>query len=141
EIVEIVEEPIVEPVPMEKPVEKPIVTAPIPTISNIYFDNNRFFIRNDASSTLDQLAIILTNSSDLKLAIHGHADNTHHASNNMTLSNNRAKEAKKYLTNKGISSSRITISKFGEHQPEDNCLDCTETQLQSNRRVEFKLSR
>lgn len=142
-VVEVVEEPVVE----EPVVEEPVVDVPppppppIPSVDNIYFDNNRFFIRQDAKDELDKLAKVMKEMKDLKVEIHGHADHTYLASSNMTLSENRANEAKKYLINKGIDGSRIKTDGFGERKPEVPCSDCTERQLQMNRRVEFKLYR
>jgi len=143
EVEEVVEVPVVEPEPVEEPIEEPVEVAPkaIPTISNIYFDNNRYFIRADAKVELDKLAKTMADMPELKVAIHGHADNTHHSSSNMSLSKNRAKEARKYLMDKGISSSRITYDSYGENKPVVSCDDCSEAQLQKNRRVEFKLTR
>ncbi|MFT7611349.1 MAG: outer membrane protein OmpA-like peptidoglycan-associated protein [Parvicellaceae bacterium] len=143
EVLAIVEEPIEEPIEVLEPVEEPVEVAPkaIPTISNIYFDNNRFFIRADAKGELDKLAATMTEMPELKVAIHGHADNTHHSTTNMSLSKNRAKQARKYLIDKGINSSRVSYDSFGENKPDVKCDDCSEAQLQKNRRVEFKLSR
>ena len=133
EIVELVEEPK-EIEPSENP------PLPDPNVGNIYFDNNRYYIREDAEKNLDYLVEVMKEMPNLLVTLEGHADNTHHAKSNQTLSENRSKEAKKYLVKKGIDNTRISLIGYGETKPDVPCDDCSEEQLQKNRRVEFVLS-
>jgi outer membrane protein OmpA-like peptidoglycan-associated protein len=142
EIKDIVEEPIiqevVEPVKELPEIAEVKVAIEIPTAKNIYFDNNRYSIREDAKPELDKIVDLMIQTPGLKLSIVGHTDQTNVASGNLPLSKKRSHETLKYLVKHGINSGRITTDGFGESQPAVKCKDCTEKQLQQNRRVEFR---
>jgi outer membrane protein OmpA-like peptidoglycan-associated protein len=72
------------------------------------------------------------------LTISGHTDNVGDDNKNMQLSIDRAIAVGKYITDKGIDSSRITTQGFGETKPiADNKTSKGRTE---NRRVEFEIS-
>ena len=139
---EILEEAVVEEI-TETPAEQPTISEvkvpiEIPAAKNIYFDNNRYSIREDAKPELDRIVDLMIQTPELKLSIVGHTDQTDVASGNLPLSKKRSHETLKYLVKHGINSGRITTDGFGESQPAVKCKDCTEKQLQQNRRVEFR---
>ena len=72
------------------------------------------------------------------LKVDCHTDNVGGSSNNQTLSRARARKIRKYLTNAGISKSRITIEGFGDTQPIES--NDTEDGRAKNRRVEIRLN-
>jgi outer membrane protein OmpA-like peptidoglycan-associated protein len=113
---------------------------PDPHVSNIYFDNDKFNIRKDALENLNYLVKVMKEMPNLLVTIEGHADNNYTDTYNQKLSADRSKAAKKHLTNTGIDASRITFVAFGESKPAASCDNCSEEQLQLNRRVEFVLS-
>lgn len=109
-------------------------------VSNIYFDNKQFNLREDAKESLDYLVKIMKEMPNLLVTLEGHADKVDNDKFNQLLSEKRAEETKKYLISKGVENSRISFIGFGESKPDEACEDCTEEQLQKNRRVEFMLS-
>lgn len=135
EIVEVIEEVD----STEGPVEVIPENLPIPHFGNIYFDIDEYFIRNEAKPELEELVAVLKDRPEIKISIEGHADKTWTEAHNQVLSENRAKEVKKYLIKNGVSKDRIKTIGYGENKPDVKCDECTDEQLQMNRRVEFKL--
>jgi len=73
----------------------------------------------------------------VKIQIEGHTDNIGNASDNMKLSENRAKAVVNYLVSKNISITRLTAKGFGATKPiADNS---TEEGRAQNRRTELKV--
>ncbi|SFZ90852.1 OmpA family protein [Flaviramulus basaltis] len=74
----------------------------------------------------------------MTLAINAHTDNKGRDSYNLGLSQKRAVSAVKYLIKNGISKKRLQSNGFGETKPLVDCKnDCSDEDLQANRRVEF----
>ena len=71
----------------------------------------------------------------VKVKIEGHADERGTIEYNQALGQRRAASAKKYLTDLGISGSRISLISYGKEKPA--CTDQTEECWQKNRRAEF----
>jgi len=92
-----------------------------------------------ASSTaeIDRLVDILTKNKSYKMEIAGHTDNVGSKSDNLELSEQRAKAVVDALVMKGISAARLSYKGYGEEQP----LDTNETIIgrQNNRRTTFKI--
>lgn len=85
---------------------------------------------------MNEVAQILKDNPDMKIAIDGHTDNVGTDEYNRTLSYNRADAVKKYFVAKDIDVSRITVTGYGEEQPvADNNAAAGR---QQNRRVEMK---
>jgi outer membrane protein OmpA-like peptidoglycan-associated protein len=98
------------------------------------FDKFNMTVKFDNATMLNKLAAILQEYPDTDVLVVGHTDSTGSSTSNMTLSENRAKAVSNYFINsKGLSSSRFTISWFGEDQPiaDNNTIDGRE----KNRRV------
>ena len=73
----------------------------------------------------------------LKIEISGHTDNVGKPSDNLLLSNNRAKAVVSYLAGKNIAPQRLTASGYGETKPiADNK---SEEGRAMNRRTEMKV--
>lgn len=120
-----------------------IVDGMIIELYNIYFDLDKYFIRSDAVEDLDNLYTLLTKYPNMKGELGAHTDSRASFDYNIKLSENRAKSAVKYLTDKGIAKNRLTWKGYGETQLKNNCadgVDCTEKQHQRNRRIEFKVT-
>jgi outer membrane protein OmpA-like peptidoglycan-associated protein len=63
---------------------------------------------------------------------------------NQALSDERARNARDYLTVKGIAPHRLRLSGKGESQPRNTCLEgvsCSEAEHQQNSRFEVRLRR
>jgi len=111
-------------------------------IENIYYDFDKFTIRNDAKPELDKLVRIM-NENQVNVEIGSHTDCRGPAIYNDKLSQNRAEAAVKYIISSGIDKGRITAKGYGEHQLINKCADgviCTFKEHQANRRTEFKIT-
>ncbi len=104
---------------------------------NIFFASGSAKLLAKSNAALNGVARLLADSTDLKLDIEGHTDNTGSAAINETLSQKRADAVKDYLVKKGADISRITSAGYGPGKPvADNK---TAAGRAKNRRVELKL--
>ena len=142
-----VEKPIPPPVAEEKLVaEQPIVpaapsqpavpqTRPIPELSDVFFDFDRFVIRDDARSGLEANAGLLRSQSGEKILIEGHCDERGTSAYNLVLGERRAQAVAQYLRDLGVPSSQMQITSYGNERP--FCKEHSEACWQSNRRAHF----
>jgi outer membrane protein OmpA-like peptidoglycan-associated protein len=106
-------------------------------LKNIFFDNNRYDLKEASIAELDKIVLLLRDNPTLKILISGHTDNVGKAQDNLALSNNRAQAVIKYLIEKGIEAPRLSFKGFGATQPvADNN---TEEGRAANRRTELKV--
>ena len=110
-------------------------------LSNIYYDFDRWEIREDAEAPLDSLSSILKLNPQLDIQLASHTDCRGEEDYNLDLSQKRAQSVVDYLIDSGIDSSRMNAVGFGESQMKINCVceDCTEEDHQANRRTTFKI--
>ena len=140
-------EPAPEP-PKPAPAPRPAAPPPpaakaekVTTASTVNFDFDRYAIRPDAMSKLDDLVGKLRNVNLEVIIAVGHADRLGSDAYNMKLSVRRADSVKAYLVSKGIAASRIYTEGKGERQPVKDCKGSGKTKeliacLEPNRRVE-----
>ena len=141
-------EPAPEP-PKPAPAPRPAAPPPPPaakaekvtTASTVNFDFDRYAIRPDAMSKLDDLVGKLRSVNLEVIIAVGHADRLGGDAYNMKLSVRRADSVKAYLVSKGIAASRIYTEGKGERQPVKDCKGSGKTKeliacLEPNRRVE-----
>jgi outer membrane protein OmpA-like peptidoglycan-associated protein len=110
---------------------------------NVYFDLDKYNIRQDAIPYLEDLVVLLKNNPTMKGEISAHTDSRASYEYNIQLSNNRARSVYDYLLSRGIKADRLTWRGYGETQLKNDCADgvpCSEAQHQRNRRVEFKVT-
>jgi len=106
-------------------------------LKNIFFETSRYSLLPRSQAELDKLAELMTKNPNMKIEIGGHTDSRGGESENLELSNFRAKEVVEYLSNKGIDASRLTAKGYGESSPvADNETDAGRA---LNRRTEFKV--
>jgi len=125
----------------------PPAAAPANTVSEeelfqqnvhpIFFDYDKYSIRNDAQSTLTQDASFLENHPDIKVVIGGYCDERGSDEYNMALGQNRAQSAKTALVNAGIPAARIRVISYGKEK--QFCTADTDSCYQQNRRDGFAL--
>ncbi len=134
--------------PPEKvvPVTSPLVNCEAAQgalkLENIFYDLDKFFIRNDALPAMHKLLSVLNTYPDLDLKIKSHTDSRASAAYNLKLSNNRANAVITWLVERGIKRSRLTGEYFGKRILVNGCSDgvnCSEDVHQLNRRSEFYL--
>ena len=107
-------------------------------VAPIHFEFNRAEILSSERSLLDRKVAILTANRSIRLRIEGNADERGSDEYNLALGMRRAAEARRYLTERGIDSSRIAIASNGEERPV--CSEHEESCWSRNRRAEFAIS-
>jgi hypothetical protein len=111
-------------------------------IKNIYYDLDKWFIREDAKPPLDNLVRIMKQY-PINVELGSHTDSRASFDYNIELSQKRAEAAVRYLTMNGIDPMRMTAKGYGETMLINNCADgvpCSEAEHQANRRTEFKIT-
>lgn len=111
-------------------------------IDNIYYNFDKYNIRDDAKPELDKLVRIMSEN-PVNVELGSHTDSRGSSAYNDKLSQKRAESVVKYITNNGIEKSRITAKGYGEQQLVNKCADgvpCTVAEHQANRRTEFKVT-
>ena len=111
-------------------------------IDNIYYDFDKFNIREDAKPELDKLVRIMKEN-PINVELGSHTDSRGSSVYNERLSQNRAQSAVDYIVSQDINASRITAKGYGERQLVNKCSDgvkCSDAEHQANRRTEFKVT-
>jgi len=100
----------------------------------IYFDFNKFNIREDAQPVLARVAEKLKSDPDLIAELHGHTDGVGGVDYNIVLGQKRADAGRMWLIEKhGINMGRLAIRTFGKEAPVAS--NDTDPGRQKNRRV------
>jgi len=106
----------------------------------IYFDRDKYTIRDDAVVELEKVLKIMNKYPEIIIELQSHTDSRASDDYNIELSENRAKVSVDWIIDRGIDSTRITGKGFGETQLVNNCsngVKCSEAEHQLNRRTEF----
>ena len=106
--------------------------------SSVLFGFDKSGLSTDAKMNLDKLVLVLDSYEDTNIEIQGHTDNKGSETYNQNLSVKRTGTVSDYLTDKGISSYRLTVKGFGESMPKYE--NDTENGRAQNRRVEFLIT-
>ena len=112
------------------------------TLQNIYYDLDKWFIREDAKPALNKVASVMLENPSLVVEMGSHTDSRGRDSYNLELSQKRANSAVDYLVSLGIERGRFIAKGYGETQLVNECEDgvtCDEDQHQLNRRTTFKV--
>jgi len=110
-------------------------------VENIYYDLDKWFIREDAKPALDNLADIMKKY-PITAELSSHTDCRASNAYNDELSQKRAESAVRYIVLQGVDPSRIIAKGYGETKLINQCADgvnCTEPEHQANRRTEFRI--
>jgi outer membrane protein OmpA-like peptidoglycan-associated protein len=110
-------------------------------IENIYYDLDKWYIRDDAKPELDKI-VELMEEHPIKIELSSHTDCRASNAYNANLSQKRAESAVNYIISQGIDHERITAMGYGESRLVNRCadgIDCSEEQHQMNRRTEFRI--
>lgn len=119
--------------------ELPLRSKRMPEIlRDIYFDFDRYDIREDEKPVLKSVSGHLIENTEYKVLIEGHCDERGTNEYNLALGERRAQSVKKYILSFGIASSRMEVIGYGEEKPV--CAEKTESCWQKNRRVHFVVS-
>lgn len=109
-------------------------------IDIIYFDLDKWNIREDAAVELAKIVEVLHENPNMKIAVRSHTDSRQTHQYNQILSDKRAQSTRDWLIAKGIAPERLTAKGYGETQLLNVCADgvlCAESDHQKNRRSEF----
>lgn len=141
------------PVPTTVPSTPRTTTAVSPGLStgavielpHVYYDFDKFYIRDDAKMQLDKVVRLMQQYPSLDIELGSHTDARGTESYNRNLSQNRANSAVQYIISRGIASSRLVAKGYGESQLKNQCTnfnkDCSEEEHQVNRRTEIRVLR
>lgn len=104
-------------------------------MKDIYFAYNSASLTSDARRAVKANVSKLKSNTNLKVTIAGHCDERGSSEYNLGLGEDRAKAVKKYLIDLGINSRSISVTSYGEEQPQ--CTANTSSCWQKNRRAQF----
>lgn len=125
-------QPIVVNIPLS-----PITKDSTVILRNVFFDTDKFNLKDESKVELDKLADFLTKNPTLKIELSGHTDNVGDKKHNQVLSENRAKSVLDYLVTNGIAKERLTSKGYGDTKPV--VANDSDDHRQMNRRTEFKI--
>ena len=107
-------------------------------LQGVQFETGKNRIRSASKTILGEVIQIMNQNPSYNLNIGGHTDSIGSSESNQRLSQRRADAVKKYLTDRGIASNRVSAVGYGESQPvADNKYAAGRKQ---NRRVELSVS-
>jgi outer membrane protein OmpA-like peptidoglycan-associated protein len=84
-------------------------------LSHIYFERAKYNLLEASLPELNDLAAFMKEHPAVRIRLEGHTDNQGDANLNAELSENRAKEVKKYLVGQGIDDNRLWGQKTNEY--------------------------
>ena len=104
---------------------------------NIYFDTDKYKLRPESITELNNISQVLMANPGINMSIEGHCDSRNTDEYNMVLGQNRAEAAYNYLKKQGIAETRMTTVSYGERRPA--APNDSPENMQLNRRDEFKV--
>lgn len=120
--------------------EKGLDIGKVFALQPIYFDYNKFVIRQDAAIELDKIVKIMNENPTMSIELGSHTDARGSSEANLKLSDKRAKASADYIKSRISNPSRISGKGYGESRLLNSCGDkvtCPEEQHAVNRRTEF----
>ena len=118
-------------------VESADINAKTLTLNHVNFETGSSALTADSRYELDNLVTAMTTYPSLVIEVAGHTDNVGDPAANMALSGQRAASVVKYLTDRGIPSSRLRPHGYGDTKPLGE--NDTEENRAKNRRTEFTI--
>lgn len=128
----------------EAKLEQPPAAAPAPApappvaeLTDVFFDFDRYTIRNDGQAALEADFRMIKGMNGGKLVIEGHCDERGTVEYNLVLGERRAQAVRRYLEDLGIPGSQLQIVSYGKERP--FCTDHNNDCWQKNRRAHLVL--
>lgn len=109
-------------------------------LSTIYFDFDKYNIRQDSEVEVEKVIAAMEKYPSLKIKVNSHTDSRGKDSYNLWLSQKRAESTVNYMIAKGIAKERLEGEGFGETKLINNCSNgakCDAKEHELNRRSEF----
>ena len=103
---------------------------------NIYFDTDKYKLRPESITELNNTSRLLQANMGVNISIEGHCESRNTDEYNMVLGQNRAEAAFNYLKKQGVAETRMTTVSYGERRPA--APNDSPENMQLNRRDEFK---
>lgn len=107
------------------------------SLKTVYFDFDKYELKNEATQTLSQNAKIIMEN-NLSIIVEGHCDERGTQQYNLSLGQKRANTVKDYYIRLGVDPSKIATISYGEEMPV--CYDKNEDCWALNRRAETKVT-
>jgi len=104
-------------------------------VKDVFFDYDRYTIRNDQDQQVDSDAQFLMQHPELKVLIEGHCDERGSEDYNLALGDSRANTVKEALIRRGVKPDQISVISYGKEKP--FCTQQDEQCWQQNRRDHF----
>lgn len=104
-------------------------------LKTVYFDFDKYALREDTIATLKENAQWLRENPEYKITLEGHCDERGTIEYNLELGAKRANAVQSYLINIGLESEQFKMISYGEEKPADP--GHNEESWAKNRRVEF----
>ncbi|MBC7895915.1 MAG: OmpA family protein [Cytophagaceae bacterium] len=116
------------------------IAAAMATLTGaIYFEYDQDALSSDAQAQLDRKLAVLVANPGVGIRLTGHADERGSDEYNLALGQRRAATVKRYLTDRGLSDSRIGVVSMGEERPA--CTDSADDSCyRRNRRADVEVS-
>lgn len=102
---------------------------------DVYFDFDRYEIREEAQPVLVELANWLINNKDAMVLLEGHCDDRGTNQYNLALGDRRANAAKDFLVASGVPPRKVNTISYGEEKPQ--CTEHNEKCWALNRRAHY----
>lgn len=106
-------------------------------LNNLFFDTDKWDVKPESESELNQIVGLMTQNAGIKLEISGHTDSSGSKEHNKALSEKRANSVVKWLEAHGINKARLSARGAGDTEPAAS--NATEEGRKANRRVEMKI--
>jgi outer membrane protein OmpA-like peptidoglycan-associated protein len=116
---------------------KPLKKGTASTMNNIFFDVDKYDLKEKSRTELNKTVMLMESNPDLKMEISGHTDNSGSDEHNRELSLNRARAVYQYLVDQGIDPDRLKFTGYGSSVPV--APNDSEENRQLNRRIEFRV--
>ena len=126
-----------QPFAIEIPLSPISITGAPVILKNVFFETNKYDLKDESKVELNKLVEFLTGNPSLKIELSGHTDSVGDKKLNQVLSENRAKSVSEYLAAHGIAKERLTFKGYGDTKPV--VLNDSDEHRQMNRRTEFKV--
>lgn len=104
-------------------------------LQRIHFDFDKYNIKSEYVPVMKANATWLQSNGKANLVVEGHCDERGSVEYNIGLGDRRARSAKSYMANLGISADKISTISYGKERP--LCNEHNESCWWQNRRAEF----
>ncbi|KMQ51531.1 Peptidoglycan-associated lipoprotein [Chitinispirillum alkaliphilum] len=108
-------------------------------LNPVYFDFDKADLTPETIRTLERIASLMREHSQIRLRAEGHTDERGSSQYNMGLGENRARSIRDYFASYGISADRIEITSYGKEKPVRTNCGADDDCHGRNRRVEWTI--